>query len=155
MFDFCPDALEKVLLTLEKYIQNPAQNSAKKLTRQLICVFGCGGDRDRLKRPKMAEIAEKYASFIIITEDNSRFENPDQIFQDILTGLSSYKNQENKNYINKSNNYKIIPSRKLAIQAAVQLANPGDIILLAGKGHETYLDIQGEKIPFDERDFLT
>jgi UDP-N-acetylmuramoyl-L-alanyl-D-glutamate--2,6-diaminopimelate ligase len=133
-----PDALEKVLITLKKYIQSP---------QQLICVFGCGGDRDRLKRPKMAEIAERYASFIIVTEDNSRFENSDQIFQDITHGFKI-------NNLNKSISYVIIPSRKLAIQEAVQRAQPGDVILLAGKGHETYLDIQGQKIFFDEREFL-
>ena len=145
-----PDAFEKVLATLKKY----THKKSLSLSKQLICVFGCGGDRDRTKRPKMAAIAEKYASFIIVTGDNSRFENPEQIFQDIISGFSQELNQDSNKKLKKSNNYKIIPSRELAIKTALQLASSGDVILLAGKGHETYLDIEGKKIPFDERDFL-
>jgi UDP-N-acetylmuramoyl-L-alanyl-D-glutamate--2,6-diaminopimelate ligase len=124
-----PDALEKVLSTLRPY------------TARLICVFGCGGDRDRTKRPKMAEIAEKYASTVIVTEDNSRFEEESQIFNDITQGF-------------KGSSYQVIPSRADAIQTALMLSQQGDLILLAGKGHETYLDKKGIKIPFDERTLL-
>jgi UDP-N-acetylmuramoyl-L-alanyl-D-glutamate--2,6-diaminopimelate ligase len=124
-----PDALEKVLSTLRPY------------TNRLICVFGCGGDRDRSKRPKMAEIAEQYASIVIVTEDNSRFEDENQIFSDICQGF-------------KTSNYELIPSRQEAIESALLLAREGDIILLAGKGHETYLDKKGVKSHFDERSFL-
>ncbi len=130
-----PDALEKILIALKKHTHN-----------RLICLFGCGGDRDRSKRPKMAAIAEKYASFTILTEDNSRFEDPEQIFQDIYQGFSpAFK---------KSGAYQIIPSREHAINAACQMSEAGDVILLAGKGHETYLDIQGQKMTFDERHIL-
>jgi UDP-N-acetylmuramoyl-L-alanyl-D-glutamate--2,6-diaminopimelate ligase len=131
-----PDALEKILIALKKHTP-----------KKLICLFGCGGDRDRSKRQKMAAAAEKHASFTILTEDNSRFEDPEQIFQDIYQGFSSE--------FKKTGTYKIIPSRAQAIKTACQMAEAGDVILLAGKGHETYLDIQGQKMNFDERDFLT
>ncbi|QIW10673.1 UDP-N-acetylmuramoyl-L-alanyl-D-glutamate--2,6-diaminopimelate ligase [Francisella sp. LA112445] len=126
-----PDALEKALQTLQDYSQNT-----------LWSIFGCGGDRDATKRPEMAKIAEKYADKIIVTEDNNRFENIDNIFNDIKKGF------------NNVDQHKFIPSRKNAIEYAIEKSKIGDIILLAGKGHECYLDKNGVKEYFDEREVV-
>lgn len=126
-----PDALEKVLSTLRKHTAG-----------QLWVVFGCGGDRDRTKRPIMASIAERLADRVIVTGDNMRFEDPQQIFGEICAGFS---NQDR---------YELTPDRRLAIQMACQKAGPDDLILLAGKGHELYLESQGMKHFFDERDYI-
>ncbi|NCX93830.1 MAG: UDP-N-acetylmuramoyl-L-alanyl-D-glutamate--2,6-diaminopimelate ligase [Gammaproteobacteria bacterium] len=123
-----PDALEKVLLSLRAHC-----------THKLISVFGCGGNRDRGKRPLMAAISERLADFTFLTQDNHRFEDPAQIFADLESGF------KNKNAFARVN------LRAEAIQAALEKAGPNDIILLAGKGHETYLDIEGVHHPFDER----
>lgn len=125
-----PDALEKVLFTLKAY------------ERPLWVVFGCGGDRDSTKRPKMAAIAEALANHVIVTEDNSRFEAPQKIFADIFTGF-----MEPKKVI-------LIPERRQAIHYVLHEAPKEAIILLVGKGHETYLDTQGQKIHFDEREVI-
>ena len=102
-------------------------------------VFGCGGDRDKAKRPIMGKIAEDYATNVIITSDNPRSENPEKIIDDILDGIAHKKS------------IKIKPDRKEAIQFALENSNPNDIILVAGKGHETYQEIDGIKHPFDDR----
>lgn len=124
-----PNALENVLSTLKQL-----KNRQQKLT----AVFGCGGDRDKRKRPKMAEIAESYADRVIITSDNPRSEDPDSIIDDAMEG---FKNRE-----------KVIriTSRKEAIQEAVTTSEPGSIVLIAGKGHETYQEINGKRIHFDD-----
>jgi UDP-N-acetylmuramoyl-L-alanyl-D-glutamate--2,6-diaminopimelate ligase len=101
-------------------------NSAGKI----ITVFGCGGDRDRLKRPIMGEIASKYSNEIIITSDNPRTEDPMKIIEEIKKGITS-------------DNYKIEADRQKAIEIACKEAADGDIILIAGKGHETYQEING------------
>ncbi len=106
---------------------------------QLICVFGCGGDRDREKRSKMGEIASVLADHVIITSDNPRTENPDQIINDILIGIPDKK----KKYV--------ISDRGLAIQKAIIDSNSNDVILIAGKGHEDYQIIGHKKIYFDDR----
>lgn len=125
-----PDALENVLKTL----------SEMKVEGQFIyCVFGAGGDRDTSKRPKMAHAASLYADEIIVTSDNPRTENPDLIIADILQGFESTENVTS------------ITSRKSAIYKAVELASANDIILIAGKGHEDYQEINGERHPFDDR----
>lgn len=105
----------------------------------LWVVFGCGGDRDKSKRPIMGKIAKDYATKIVITSDNPRSENPDRIIEDILEGVSI-----NKNIV-------VEPDRKLAIQYALKNSESNDIILVAGKGHETYQEIKGIKYPFDDR----
>ncbi|MCX7957080.1 MAG: UDP-N-acetylmuramoyl-L-alanyl-D-glutamate--2,6-diaminopimelate ligase [Endomicrobia bacterium] len=128
-----PDALHKVISTLKKL-------SHKKL----IVVFGCGGDRDRSKRPLMGTLATKLADWVIVTSDNPRTEDPQMIILDIEVGI---KNSGNTNY-------EIIPDRKNAIFKALSLAQDNDIILLAGKGHETYQIIGNEKIHFDEREIV-
>ena len=124
-----PDALEKVLQTLQEYKEN-----------QLWCMFGCGGNRDKTKRPIMAEVAERNADLIIVTEDNSRHEAVMDIFLDIKEGFES--------------EHIFIPSRDMAIKQIVENAQAGDIALLAGKGHECYLDVNGQKIHFDEREII-
>lgn len=110
---------------------------------RIICVFGCGGNRSRLRRYEMGEISGKYADISIITADNSRFEELDDIIADILTGMKKT-----------SGRYEIVKDRKEAIYRAISLSEKGDIVLLAGKGQETYLDVKGVKTHFDEREIV-
>tara|TARA_R110002124_G_scaffold287346_1_gene473459 strand:- start:2506 stop:3966 length:1461 start_codon:yes stop_codon:yes gene_type:complete len=125
-----PDALQNVLNTL----------SLMREENQLIyCVFGAGGDRDSTKRPEMALAASRFADKIIVTSDNPRTENPDLIIVDILQGFEN------------TNNVITITSRKEAIFKAIELASSNDIILIAGKGHEDYQEIDGVRHPFDDR----
>lgn len=130
-----PDALENVCDTIIK-IKSPKS--------RLIVVVGCGGDRDKSKRPIMASIATKYGNQVILTSDNPRTENPDQILDDMERGLDELA-------ISKSLR---ITDRFTAIKTAVLMANDNDIILVAGKGHEKYQDINGKKFPFDDKKIL-
>ena len=123
-----PDALEKSLLVLSQLTR-----------RELWVVFGCGGNRDKTKRPIMGAIAEKIADRIVVTSDNPRFEAPQAIVDEILTGFSSLQKTH------------VEINRRTAIAYALENAAPGDTILIAGKGHEDYQDIQGVKYPFDDR----
>ena len=129
-----PDALENILSTLRS-LKNP--NS------ELISVIGCGGDRDKSKRPKMAAIGLHLSDMLIITSDNPRTENPESILDDMENGLD----QSAENMIR-------ITDRKQAIKTAIKIAKAGDIILVAGKGHEKYQDIDGVKHPFDDKKIL-
>lgn len=122
-----PDALEHALRALRGHAQG-----------QLWCVFGCGGGRDREKRAKMGQIAERYSDQLVITNDNPRDEDPEVIVQDILQGLLCSWAAE------------IQLDRGAAIAHAVNCAGPGDIVLIAGKGHEQYQQIGAERIPFDD-----
>lgn len=123
-----PDGLRNVL------------KSTKKITKnRLIVVFGCGGDRDRIKRPIMGEVVAEYADYIIITSDNPRTEDPMAIISDIRYGVEKGK----KEYI-------IDPDRKSAITKAVEEAKPGDIVMIAGKGHEDYQILRDRVIHFDD-----
>lgn len=124
-----PDALENVLSTIRQV--------AKK---RLICVFGAGGNRDKIKRPRMLEAALQKADLTIITNDNPRHENPVEIIRDIVKNTKPEKN------------YWIIRNRKIAIQTAIHSAKKGNIVLIAGKGHETYQEIKGVKHHFDDRE---
>lgn len=128
-----PDGLENVLKAAKKLV--PANG-------KLICLFGCGGDRDTTKRPKMGKIAEDLADKIIITSDNPRTEDPQQILTDILSGIKSL------------NSDKIIieSDRKLAIELALKTATENDVILIAGKGHEDYQILKDKTIHFDDRE---
>lgn len=110
--------------------------------RRVITVFGCGGDRDRSKRPLMGEVATELSDWVIVTSDNPRTEDPGKIVLDIEVGIRR----------NNRNNYEIIIDRKEAIHKALDMAGEKDIVLLAGKGHETYQVIGDTKIPFDDRD---
>lgn len=111
--------------------------------KRIICVFGCGGNRSKLRRYEMGEISGKYADLSIITADNSRFEELDDIISDILIGMHKT-----------SGKYEIVKDRKDAIYRAIDLSEEGDIVLLAGKGQETYLDVKGVKTHFDEREVV-
>jgi UDP-N-acetylmuramoyl-L-alanyl-D-glutamate--2,6-diaminopimelate ligase len=106
---------------------------------RIITVFGCGGDRDRTKRPKMASAAEQGSDICVLTSDNPRTEDPQAILNDAKAGFA------------RPNSHAIIADRRQAIQIAIENARPHDIIVIAGKGHEDYQDIQGKKHPFDDR----
>ncbi len=122
-----PDALEKVL------------KSIKKLKpRRIITVFGAGGNRDKSKRPKMGRIVEEFSDIVIITSDNPRFEDPEDIIKDIKSGMKL----EKKTFV--------ITDRELAIEKAICLAQKKDVVLIAGKGHETYQIIRDKIYPFDD-----
>ena len=107
---------------------------------KIITVFGCGGDRDKQKRPIMGNIVQENSDIAIITSDNPRTENPKEIINDILYGIN-----------NKINNYVVIEDRKKAIEKAISIAKKNDIVLIAGKGHETYQIIGKIKYDFDDR----
>ena len=126
-----PDALENVLDTIDEL---------RKAEQQLIVVCGCGGDRDKTKRPEMAAIAVKHATTAIFTSDNPRTESPEAILDDMVAGVAG------------ANNYLRISDRREAIRTASMLAKPGDIIVIAGKGHEDYQIIGTEKHHFDDRE---
>ncbi len=130
-----PDALENVLKTLREIAPD----------HELICLFGCGGDRDRTKRPEMAAIAQKFSDRIIVTSDNSRTEKTSDIMADIKAGMD----------ISGRARSLFIEDREEAIRTAVMIAGQGATILLAGKGHETYQIIGTEKRHFDEKEIVT
>lgn len=127
-----PDALENVL--------SAARGFAKG---RVVALFGCGGDRDRTKRPKMGRIAADMADFVIVTSDNPRTEEPEAIIREILTGMEGTATP-----------YAVVPNRIEAIRYAMDHAQPGDVIILAGKGHETYQIIGREKRHLDEREVV-
>jgi UDP-N-acetylmuramoyl-L-alanyl-D-glutamate--2,6-diaminopimelate ligase len=130
-----PDALENVLMTIKKL---------RKGHEQIITVVGCGGDRDKTKRPIMAQTACDLSDKVILTSDNPRSEDPAEILKDMELGLTSAAKRK----------YISTVDRKEAIRTAVSLANKEDIILVAGKGHEKYQDIKGVKYPFDDKEVL-
>ena len=130
-----PDALQNVLSTLIQ-IRKPGS--------RIICVVGCGGDRDRKKRPEMARIASNLADLAILTSDNPRTENPEAILDDMWPGV----NKEKEDQVLR------ISDRREAIRSGVMMAKPGDILLVAGKGHEKYQEINGHRYPFDDKKVL-
>ena len=130
-----PDALENVLKTI---------NSIRNNNENVITVVGCGGDRDKTKRPKMAAIACNNSSQVIITSDNPRTENTEDIIEDMIKGLDPVQKKKTL----------VISDREQAIKTACTLSKEGDIILVAGKGHEKYQEINGEKFPFDDMQHL-
>jgi UDP-N-acetylmuramoyl-L-alanyl-D-glutamate--2,6-diaminopimelate ligase len=141
------DALENVLSALRTTMTTSPQSKienggGQKSKISLICLFGCGGDRDRTKRPKMAAIAERLADKVIVTTDNPRTENPAAIIEEICAGFSPHWKSENK--------ITVEPDRRAAIRAAIAMAQPGDVVLLAGKGHENYQIIGTTKHHFDD-----
>ena len=122
------DALENILKSINEF-----------KTNRVITVFGCGGDRDKTKRPIMGGIAEKYSDIVIVTSDNPRTEDPEEIIKDIVVGLTK-------------ENHTVEIHREKAIEKAISLAEKNDIILIAGKGHENYQVIGREKIHFDDKE---
>ena len=124
-----PDALEKVLQALREI--------SSAVGGKLLCVFGCGGDRDRGKRAMMGLVAEKFSDFCIVTSDNPRSENPREIIAGIVSGMNA-------------DNHEIIVDRAVAIQSAIRYARQSDTVLIAGKGHEHYQEISGVKHPFND-----
>lgn len=127
-----PDAIENILSSLRQFAKG-----------RVIALFGCGGDRDKTKRPLMAQKAAENADYLIITSDNPRTENPDEIIEDIIPGING-----------KGTSCAIISDRTQAIDYAIKNAREGDVIVLCGKGHETYQIIGDEKIHYDEREIV-
>jgi len=127
------DALQKALIELNKINKN-----------DLWVVFGCGGDRDKTKRPKMGHIASVLSNQVVFTSDNPRTEDPEVIIREVEEGVSPENFKKTVS----------ITDRKQAIKTACQLAQPNDIILVAGKGHETYQEINGKRIDFDDYKIL-
>jgi UDP-N-acetylmuramoyl-L-alanyl-D-glutamate--2,6-diaminopimelate ligase len=130
-----PDALINVLATIQKL---------RKGHEKIITVMGAGGDRDKTKRPLMGAAAAEYSDKVIITSDNPRSEEPEQIIRDVEAGLNTAAKRK----------YISITDRKEAIRTAINLAGPEDILLIAGKGHEKYQEIKGVKHPFDDKQIL-
>jgi len=120
-------------------LENALRTARALRPRRLITVFGCGGDRDRTKRPKMAAAAEAGSDICVLTSDNPRTEDPEQILNDAKAGFA------------RPQKHAIIADRREAIRVALENAWEGDLVLIAGKGHEDYQDIQGKKHPFDDR----
>jgi UDP-N-acetylmuramoyl-L-alanyl-D-glutamate--2,6-diaminopimelate ligase len=131
-----PDALENVLQTIAE-IRQPSQ--------QLITVVGCGGNRDAAKRPVMANLAARLSDKVILTADNPRFEDPLEILAQMQAGVTGADAAK----------VLTIADRREAIKTAVMMAGADDIVLVAGKGHENYQDVQGVKTPFDDKLVLT
>ncbi|AOM77470.1 UDP-N-acetylmuramoyl-L-alanyl-D-glutamate--2,6-diaminopimelate ligase [Pedobacter steynii] len=131
-----PDAVQNVLSTIQ---------DIRKGTEQVITIIGCGGDRDKTKRPVMAQVACDWSDKVILTSDNPRSENPQTIVEEMEKGVSP---------TNKRKTLSIVDRRE-AIKTACHLARPGDIILLAGKGHEKYQEINGVRYHFDDKEILT
>jgi UDP-N-acetylmuramoyl-L-alanyl-D-glutamate--2,6-diaminopimelate ligase len=126
-YSHTPDSLEKVLIALRKHCQG-----------RLLCLFGCGGNRDKGKRPIMASIAESYADLVMVTDDNPRHESSEQIAADIMLGFK------------RPAAIKVVLDRSKAIQDIIQCAKPGDCVLIAGRGGETHQQIGDKKIPFSD-----
>jgi len=129
-YSHTPDSLENVLTTVKELAKG-----------RIFCLVGCGGDRDKTKRPIMAKIATKYSDMSVLTSDNPRSEDPEAILQDMIAGVSDVP----------TNRYTSIADRREAIFYAVSQAKENDVILIAGKGHETYQTIKGVNYPFDDR----
>lgn len=131
MIDYAhsPESLQNILQAVKSYTKG-----------KVISVFGCGGDRDSGKRPIMGEISGRIADFTFITSDNPRTEKPEEIVSQIEEGMKKTKGK-----------YKVVVDRTEAIKEAIQMATKRDIIILAGKGHEPYQEMNGEKYPYDER----
>ena len=127
-----PNALENVLLTARDFTAG-----------RLVCLFGCGGDRDRTKRPLMGAVVRELADVAVVTSDNPRTEDPWAILEDILAGMGGPGGEIH-----------IEPDRPQAIRWALAQGRPGDVIVLAGKGHETYQEVNGVQYPMDEREIV-
>jgi UDP-N-acetylmuramoyl-L-alanyl-D-glutamate--2,6-diaminopimelate ligase len=136
-----PDALDKVLRTLGPLARG-----------RLVTVFGCGGDRDKTKRPRMAECAARASALVIATSDNPRTEDPAAILADVERGLGALPRVEPEALARAERAHAIVVDRRAAIELAVRIARPDDIVLIAGKGHEDYQIIGRERLPFSDCD---
>jgi UDP-N-acetylmuramoyl-L-alanyl-D-glutamate--2,6-diaminopimelate ligase len=125
-----PDALEKVLLALREQTQ-----------KKLWCVFGCGGNRDHGKRAQMAAIAAQNSDQVVVTSDNPRDESPADIIADVVAGFPAVFSDKK---------HQVIENRAAAILHAISNAKAGDVLLLAGKGHESYQEVSGKRLPFSD-----
>ena len=125
-------SLQEVLSTLRLY-----------RPERILLVFGCGGDRAGSRRTKMGKVAGKFADLTIITSDNPRWEDPEKIIGEIVDGISKTNGR-----------YRVIPDRAEAIRLAAELTQPGDVLLIAGKGHENYQEIRGVRYPMDDRQLV-
>jgi UDP-N-acetylmuramoyl-L-alanyl-D-glutamate--2,6-diaminopimelate ligase len=134
MIDYAhtPESLSCILQAVKTYTKG-----------KVICVFGCGGDRDHEKRPIMGEIAGKIADYTIVTTDNPRTEVPEDIIAEIEKGISKTKGK-----------YEVVVDRREAIKKAISMMNKKDMVILAGKGHEKYQEVGKEKLPFDEKEIV-
>ncbi|MHC1785520.1 MAG: UDP-N-acetylmuramoyl-L-alanyl-D-glutamate--2,6-diaminopimelate ligase [Christensenellales bacterium] len=131
-YSHSPDAMQNILGTAREFTR-----------KRIIIVFGCGGDRDHGKRPKMGEIAGRMADYTILTSDNPRSEDPMDILRMVEQGMQQTQGA-----------YSVVENRREAIKAALSMAEDGDVVILAGKGHETYQEISGVKRPFDEKQIV-
>jgi UDP-N-acetylmuramoyl-L-alanyl-D-glutamate--2,6-diaminopimelate ligase len=125
-----PDALEKVLQSIKEFSKG-----------RVVTVFGCGGNRDKAKRPISGEIASRYSDFMFVTSDNPRSEDPVKIMGDIEVGIKKSTNLK----------YELLVNREKAIDRAIKMANTNDVVIIAGKGHETYQIFKDKTIKFDDK----
>lgn len=130
-----PDALHRLLLSVKKLKEQISKNGTT------VTVFGCGGNRDRGKRPEMGRISTELSDFVILTSDNPRWEEPRQIIREIEEGILK-------------DNYIVVPDRAMALWIATRMCKEGDILIVAGKGHEDYQEIKGKRYPFSDREVL-
>jgi UDP-N-acetylmuramoyl-L-alanyl-D-glutamate--2,6-diaminopimelate ligase len=136
-----PDAIDKLLATLRPLADE-----------RLISVFGCGGDRDRSKRPLMAEAAARWSDRVVATSDNPRSEDPLQILKDVEAGLGALRRVEAEALDATEGSYAMISDRRRAIETAIGIARPGDMVVIAGKGHEDYQIVGPDRLHFDDRE---
>ena len=127
-------------------LQNLLDSLSELEHERIITVFGCGGDRDKSKRPRMGRVVTSGSDVSILTSDNPRKEDPGAIIEDVLKGVKRRKRKGGRFFIE--------PDRRKAIFKALRMAGPGDVVLVAGKGHETYQDLGNEIIPFDDREVV-
>jgi UDP-N-acetylmuramoyl-L-alanyl-D-glutamate--2,6-diaminopimelate ligase len=136
-----PDAVEKVLRTVRTLTQG-----------RLFAVFGCGGDRDRSKRPLMAEAVARFADRAVLTSDNPRSEDPQRILREVEQGLGAMQRVEAQRLAEAERSYAALVDRRAAVELAIQSARPGDTVVIAGKGHEDYQIVGRQRLPFDDRE---
>ena len=130
--------------------------AVRSLTRnRLITVFGCGGDRDRAKRPLMGLVASRLSDLVVVTSDNPRSENPQEIIEDILQGITVPTQQGSNGSVSESSTpYVRIIDRREAIESAIDQALPGDVVVIAGRGHEVYQELKERRILFDDAEMV-
>jgi UDP-N-acetylmuramoyl-L-alanyl-D-glutamate--2,6-diaminopimelate ligase len=136
-----PDAVEKLLATLRPLAKE-----------RLIAVFGCGGDRDRGKRPRMAQAVARWSDRVVATSDNPRSEDPLQILKDVEAGLATLRRVEPDALDTTDASYAMISDRRRAIEIAIGIARPDDMVVIAGKGHEDYQIVGPDRLHFDDRE---